>query len=772
MFYYRHNSRLSIKSIMSVILTLALLFSMTYTAWADGTGNNTGTPDPSEDSYDAGEGLGEIQPATPNPNDSGVKELEAIVPGADANHDCRRYLQTKYNTVSVTEQLTCLDGNNGDFDHPNHVTRTMNVPDGYHWEQCSICNRKYKTVADAADKNKDQSSKMERGDFTGLNHHNIVRQGYGVHGSNYTDEVRMCGWFIAPQQWSCTECGWSTTWKKPHYYGVGKTSTNPDEWRTLTGGMAHYPRCYDCETNNITYRCTDRNGHQIGCNGGTCAICGYTYSHMHPYWQTITGTQGTLFCWNCKEKLVSFDQCSITWTSATTAHASVRITGWGKDQGNGTANGNANYVMNNLRIVNGNGDTQTPKITNFKKSIVGNTIIASADFEWDISKNYDHSDSSMFWSLTPYDTRISIYGNTTSKIENEAPTITKADVTYLRTDGSYSAATAQNGSYSTKCKVDVECTDNWPYDSNYVQARIMTNDKKTTVASWQRCQMVRDTSHTNPQKYSKYTCSLTAVTEIRDREYYWLQVQDACGNMRERQIVIANLDAMAPKPTQTVFESNKSWSVSKEVEVSCTDSGSGKIRIAFNDTSDPKVGYDLTQVRVNGDKYTRKFRFYGNVYGKIEGTVYFEDDAGNQSSAKLIVWNLDDTPPTITSADTVNAVNSANEVYGWKINVTANDQYNGAEGSGLPDHSGIKYAITTSTVSPLKHMYTTPDRLILKRSGTYYIWAMDPCGNFKMYPNAIKLYSDIYYNGKEIGQSIYNNRDIDAVYYNGKRLRL
>ena len=57
------------------------------------------------------------------------------------------------------------------------------------------------------------------------------------------------------------------------------------------------------------------------------------------------------------------------------------------------------------------------------------------------------------------------------------------------------------------------------------------------------------------------------------------------------------------------------------------------------------------------------------------------------------------------------------------------------------------------------------------RSGVYYIWVKDNVGNVTR-SDAVKIHSDLEFNGAEINDVEYNGLKLNYFYYNGKRLRL
>ena len=629
------------------------------------------------DAYEPIEGAEEPQPSQPDPTKSGVKELSAIDTGAEPEHDCSRYIQIRYNTVYFDVWHTVTGS--------RLVNQCYSEPMGYHWYECSLCHRKYgganisQGQANARNWANDQTAKMAAGDYSGVNAHNIVRQGYGVSGSNYVTELNQCVWSAASQQWSCPDCGWSATWKKPalpqtaeRMYQRGWISQSARDqamgsWQTEPYQMYHYHRCTDCgSVDNSCPTCTGSNL----CYGGTCTVCGYKYPNPHHRGNSgATFTQngevkaGVVKCLVCGKALLAFDQLTYTYIGNNKYKATIRITSW--DQ---ASYGSKNDVYNKLAICSDNGSTPFPVVTYTRK--VKDPYIyfeATCDFSKYINQANQHVSSSMSWVVVPeWAARVKVNSIHTG-IESEPPTFISTPTVR------YENRNVANG-FSPKCYVDVSLKDNWGYDSNFVNVRILSADRKTTAANWMRCKM------TGTGASRVYSCTLTAVTEIQGYGTYIVQAQDACGNLSERAITIGYLDAVPPQPSQAVYETSKAWSTSKSITVRCTDNGAGDVRIAFNDTGDAQVGYNSGGVTRSGNTYSRIFTFFGNVYGSVEGTIYFKDDAGNESSARLVVWNLDNTAPTVDGVSVTDAFNSAGEPYGWTLHVGGSDTWNGARG--------------------------------------------------------------------------------------------
>lgn len=157
--------------------------------------------------------------------------------------------------------------------------------------------------------------------------------------------------------------------------------------------------------------------------------------------------------------------------------------------------------------------------------------------------------------------------------------------------------------------------------------------------------------------------------------------------------------------------------------------------------------------------------------------LYAADVAGNSVTQTYGPYKTDNKIPTLTVSTSnlavgSNATDSNGEKItgnqGWIFTVNATDpkDANNSAGSGI---SG--YAVTKSTTKPAKSAFASSNKLTAKRSGTYYLWAIDNTGNISN-PAAVTLKPDIKFSGIEVSNIKYNNKDIENVIYNGRMLRL
>lgn len=582
--------------------------------------------------------------------------------GAVASHDCNLYLKKAY------------DGDN-------------------HWDQCSVCDKKYNTKS-----------------------HSFTTMG---------DDT--CGWWNSGQTRYCATCGYKTVYRRSHIDDTSK-------WYTRTDQKYHYHKCNYCNSfGNAAESCKDANGNVITCAGGTCAVCGYTYSPSHVYYNSGGGESGTISCHKCGVDLIRFDSNTGSWSGANTYNASVRIIWWNPDIYGTNAAELANTVG-----VGGTGSGTTGEVSNLTATVKSGYIYASCTITFPYSERTADWACEV-WSLQPYSTRIqtAMYGG---KIENVAPTIQSANLTYG----------TKSGGYATKATLSVTCTDNWLDNPNYVQVRLL-NEKKEALTNWLTC----------GKSGSTFSQSIDVVSEVTGSTNYYVQAKDAGGNVSERAVNVSNLDSRAPAITSAIATS-QDWSNMKTLTITCTDEGVGDVSIAFNNTSDYK------KATRNGNTYSRSFTFTGEVYGKTKAAVYIKDAVGNVTTEFIEIYNLDNTNPTIESVSIVDALNSSNEAYAWEVNVAGNDINKSLSKSG----AGITgYALTNNKSKPSASMYTA-NVPIATHSGTYYVWVRDGAGNVTMADNPIVIHSDLSYNGREINGAQYNGKALNYFRYNGKLIRL
>ena len=582
-----------------------------------------------------------------------------------ANADAKSTDRVVGDLIDLTDIYT---GEAASHDCENYLRE--NHDGDHHWKECAVCGKKYD-----------------------IEHHEFTTMGND-----------SCGWWNAGETRYCEECGYITVYKRSHVDDTSQWYTRPDQ-------KYHYHRCTYCNSyGSVSESCRDAKGNVISCDGGTCAVCGYTYGKGHTYFNSAYGESGTINCHKCGEMMLTYDSNTGYWSGDNTYRASMRITGWNEE-----IFGKDAAALAETLSVGGTGGGVNGEVSDLKTSVKNGCIYASCTLTFP----YEERDASYVndvWSVQPYSTRISLACNG-GRIENRAPEIKSANISYA----------SKNGEYSTKATLTVTCTDNWVYEPNYVQVRLV-DDKKEPASDWVTC----------AKSGTTFSQTLDLVTEASGSKTFYVQAQDAGGNVSEKQVTLANLDSRAPVVT-SALTTTEDWSKMKTITFTCTDEGVGDVQIAFNNQSDyRKADFD-------GTIYSRSYTFTGDVYGSARAAVYFKDGAGNVTTEFVEIYNLDNTEPVISMTDVSDAFNASGEAYGWNVRAGGSDDNAKLSKTG----SGIAgYALTRDDAEPEDSSYQADQNLFLGRSGKYYLWIKDGAGNVTRSDDRIVIHSDYYFNGK------------------------
>ena len=211
-------------------------------------------------------------------------------------------------------------------------------------------------------------------------------------------------------------------------------------------------------------------------------------------------------------------------------------------------------------------------------------------------------------------------------------------------------------------------------DSNWQKSKSITVSGTEDFADIVTIQIIDKANKTiytgsSEVKDKKYSRVLVPSLEANESgENFTVKVTDQCGNFTESTFNISKIDSVAPKMTSE-SETSKEWSKTKEVTITATDDGIGQVKISFNDTNNYKLATN------NGNEYSRKYKFTGDVYGNVSGAIYLKDGLENSTTEFIDIYNLDNTAPTIKETLIEND----------KMLVIANDKNTilNAEGSGI-----------------------------------------------------------------------------------------
>lgn len=490
-----------------------------------------------------------------------------------------------------------------------------------------------------------------------------------------------CVWSNSGQTQYCTDCGYQTTYKRSHINDTSK-------WCTRVDQKYHYYRCTYCNSyGSISEDCIDSKGNKITCNGGTCVVCGYTYGATHTWYNSSGGESGTVYCHKCGVAMLKYDNNIFTIASENSFNASVRITWWNTS----IFGNNASTIASSINM-GGTGGGVTGITSNLKTYVSGGYIYASCTVTYPyVTRNAVWANQ--VWQVSAYCTRIvcPAYGGA---IEYKSPTIKTTQITYTET---------KNG-WNIKALVNATLTDNWFYDPNYVRIRIVDSNKNA-VSEWVTC---------NRNSSNNFSQSIELIGEVNGTSTYYLQAIDAGGNISYKELSITNLDSKAP----TVTSSNATatyWSTNKSYTAIATDTGSGGVKIAFNNTDSYMVANQ------SSNTYSQNYVFTGDVYGSTIGAVYYKDALGNETTQFITISNIDNTAPTITKTSIECAANIT-------LTVTANDNKDFGGSVGVKSGSGIAgYAVSKTNSVP--STFQTSNKLTITEDGYYYLFVKDNAGN-------------------------------------------
>ena len=174
--------------------------------------------------------------------------------------------------------------------------------------------------------------------------------------------------------------------------------------------------------------------------------------------------------------------------------------------------------------------------------------------------------------------------------------------------------------------------------------------------------------------------SISCIPDIEageDNRIFKLTVTDSCENSITQEFDISKVDGKPPTVTSPDKVTNSEWAREKTFTFTAEDLGIGNVEIGFNDVA------DYSPAIKDGNNYSKEYKFVGDAYSPVKGSVYFKDGLGNITTQVVTLEKIDNTAPSITNASLNNNV----------INITSHDRHLVlGEGSGV-----IKYRYITST---------------------------------------------------------------------------
>ena len=310
---------------------------------------------------------------------------------------------------------------------------------------------------------------------------------------------------------------------------------------------------------------------------------------------------------------------------------------------------------------------------------------------------------------------------------------------------------------STNARIRVTFSDADQYSQNTMSVRILDSDGNTVIKQANGDTEIPLTRISGTAGTAGGTGiwqgTIDICTDAKGTKLIFLQGIDATGNVSEPvPMQIQYMDAKGPEIKIVTSDNLDKWSKEKVFTVTATD--------AFGTVYLGTGNEDLKLVSNDTYKNTRTYKVRGDLTDEKNITFYAKDSRGNVSYKTVSFSKLDNTAPKITGTK-VTDVFDRGEAVGWKL-VTG-----GSDGeSGL---AGI--AITRTDEEPDQTAYKDMTTFDIPRSGVYYIWVRDNVGNITK-SDAVRIHSDLSYNGSEINEVEYNGIKLNYFYYNGKRLRL
>lgn len=552
----------------------------------------------------------------------------------------------------------------------------------YHWNRCFVCNTIYNKTA---------------------HRYTVVGQ-YG------------CSSYLGYQYNRCS-CGYSYALpKKPHrtpYNGPYSRYDHPSCYKT----------CPDCGNWSESHNCTDVYGRELGCHtgiSGTCRYCGvYRYASQHAY--LAPGGNDTA-SWDSSQTTYTRTSnivCSRCWKSFGTMTCKTWAIGEGKSGINCTFNLSGVQLSGN------------PYITSSWGIYAGNTdfVLTSKSFNGsgylNVQGYAQAKRGSTRPSLVGLEVRDSIVGtsNFMPNVWIQGWAYTKTDLVKPTISGSptltYSYPVTYKGvTVSTNLRITAKY---YEYYSDLVKVRLLDSDKTTPISDWNSC----------VQSGYYHTTSFNIIDEVIGSKTLYVQAMDEAGNYSSlTPITISNIDTKAPVP-DVASSTSTEWSKTKTLTVKCTDKGFSDVQIAFNDRTNSMYGY-RTANSPSTYNFEQTYILTGDVYGPRTGVLYMKDSVNNDVSRYYTIYNIDNTPPTITSVSGVeNTVKTdINDTY-VLITVNANDRNTklNAEGSGA--NGNLQYYISTENIVPDENNsgWVSNKSIKVYEEGTHYLWAKDPVGN-------------------------------------------
>ena len=468
------------------------------------------------------------------------------------------------NNTTIIDITGLATGAETSHDCNKYLTSKYNT--SQHWKECTVCG---KIVGSKSN-------------------HSFVTTG-----------TAGCNLGLGYQYRQCS-CGYS--------YRLDKTPhSHNGSWIACSDRHGHFQYCTQCSIWTQYGSCVNASGQRLGCStgiSGTCVVChAYRDSSRHAVivcsqtrYQvsgTTISTGGNLVCQDCYATLgqysittykISANQSKAVLDAST--YFSIPSVTMGSGNCNNIAQNGVTFQVTSLSQSGNN--IHSEAVVNYNSS-----ILAPAEYEIHLATG-GFSNSSFVGGSTY------IHMNGTFRSDWDAPSYTNSNVNY------YSYV----GGYATRATITAQYYEGY---SGECYIRLLDSDKTTVLSNWK--------SATKAGSY--FSTNIDITDEVTGSKTVYLQAKDTIGNTSSlRAITVSNLDSKAPTQTSSL-ETATNWSKTKDMTISSKDVGSGKVQIAFNNTS----GYALATA--NGTSFSRNYTFTGDVYGNVTAALYFKDAVGN-----------------------------------------------------------------------------------------------------------------------------------------------
>ena len=628
----------------------------------------------------------------------------------------------------------------------------------HHWEQCWKC---------------DQINQAKLGT------HKLVYQGATDQPKNY------CQGQIPNLVKMCTDCHYSYVVPKPAHQSSGQLQTAQDH-TTCT------EYCANCGSWMNQAQCVDWYGRLLGCgNAGTCVRCGWVYGTEHAFLE-IGGYFDRYDMWNqrVQRSLNGVVQCNACKQQFGTVK--VDYTRDIEDQQGRT------FIVNFQMRLNQGVELEFSSIKEFwyGGQHWGNTrntwnllsddlsvLVEPIRINWGVPNNYltwYSGDVSLQYTVKSYQNAqqgfdqqsLSAYGDYLEYLKarpqwrlngqiqrgfikflvhqnTDLLSPTYIDGSTIITDDRAENKPVNGIAWSTKSTVQSSFFDSlisYNNMSTSAQMRLLDKDGKV-ITDWTPA--VRS-KYDDTYQNNKFTQQFDILAEIKEAQPVYLECKDQTGNVSERlKVDVQYIDQVAPQQAGS-FDTQQEWQRTKSIQYTFTDRGVGNVEVSFNNNSDQYGSeqdiYKLADLQ-DTDTYTRSYLLTGDVTGQAGVTIYAKDALGNVQEYKAMIYNLDNTKPTIKSNGYSITRDSSSGTIKTSLKITdANDYCSKikADGSGIAGYALLyvdapELSVPQNPQEPTAQQFSQTKEWQITKSGWYFMYAIDRVG---LISEPVRVYID------------------------------